>query len=202
MNLLKLLKKPVLQPLPTFIPITLENIPTASILVFYGGTKLTELAGNRLYGHPYNPAAFHAAFYIENGLFLNVGAFKTIQALKNEFRSTRRIDVIVDKYLLPQERKQLCYTAALDATEPKVGLNLPNYSATDFLRFAFRFLKPSKKQFCSENVVELFETVGRKVSDLKAVDTAPWDLLEYAMGKPDFQIYTLHEGIDFKKKYN
>lgn len=201
MSLLKLFKKPSLKPLPKFDSIDLEDIPAASLLLFYGGTKITELVGNRLYGHPFHPAAFHAAFFIQDGLFLNVGAFKTIQLIKDEYRSTRRIDVISDLSLLPQERKQLCLAATQDVDKPKIGLNLPTYSVFDFLRFGFKFLKPSKKDICSENCVEIFGTLGRKISNNKPVDTAPWDLFEYALDNPEFQVNTLWEGPDFVSKY-
>lgn|SRR3990167_4881790 len=186
-------------PLPLFQPITIDQIQPASALLFYGGPRLTEWAGNILYKHPYRPPAFHAAFYIWNGLFLNVGKFRTVQELSNEFRSTRRIDVLT--YVVQEEvRRSLCRSAFLDSSRPKVGLSFPDYSWTDFLRFGLRSLKPSKKQFCSENVVNIFKQGAVTVSDREPVDTAPWDILEYALANPlDVQCYTAWIGNDFKK---
>jgi hypothetical protein len=200
MSIFKLFKKPKdVQPLPDYPPIALEHIPPASTLLFYGGMKLTEMAGNRLYGHKYRPPAFHAAFYIEGGLFLNVGGFKVVQELGKELRSTRRIDVVIYKNIRPEYRKSMLRLAYLDASKPKIGISLPDYSWTDYLRFGLKFLKPSKKDFCSENVVEMFANGQVTVSDKKPVDTAPWDLFEYALDHPDqCEIRTLHIGPEFK----
>lgn len=199
MNILKIFKiKKDTQPLPVYEKIEIEQIPAASILLFYGGNKLTEMVGNNLYNHPYRPPAFHAAFYCENGLFLNVGKFRIIEEVTTELRSTRRVDVLILKGLSSVQREVAIKFAFLDSSKPKVGIELPDYSWTDYLRFGFKFLKPSKKDFCSENVVELFEKVGVKVSDKKAVDTAPWDLFGYAIANSDkFDIKTLHVGDQF-----
>lgn len=196
MSFLDLFKRPVVQPLPVFEQIELKDIPKASAILFYGGNKLTELAGNRLYKHLYTPPAFHAAFYIGQGLILNVGKFKELVELEKEFRSTRRVDVIV--YDIPVEvREKLERIALLDTSKNKMGLQLTDYAINDYLRFGLKFLKPSKKDFCSENVCEVFATQGIKVSDEKPVDTAPWTLLEYAL-KNSCKIYTLHIGSEFK----
>jgi hypothetical protein len=198
----KLFTKPVTVPLPEWDGIKQADIPPASIILFYGGNKLTQLIGNRLYGHPYNPPAFHAAFYIgdpEAGLFLNVGAFRTLQYLKDEFKSTRRIDIVTVKNLTSAQRKRLCAKALLDTSKPHAGIEFPDYAITDYLRFGFRFLKPSKKEFCSENVCDLFASEGVSISANKAVDTAPWDLEEFAeTHREDFQMFTAWRGVDFK----
>jgi len=187
------------QPLPKFEPIKLDEIPAASTLLFYGGNRLTEFVGNTLYKHPYTPPAFHAAFYIADGLFLNVGKFKTVEVLEKEFRSSRRIDVIRYHYINDEAKKRLCRAAVLDTSKMRVGISLPDYSFTDYLRFGLKFLKPSKKDFCSENVVELFKTEQVEVSGKKAVDTAPWTLLEFALAHPSVcEIRTLFVGPDFK----
>jgi len=191
-------KKISTKPLPKFEPIGLGQIPPASIILFYGGNKLTQWAGNWLCKHPYAPPAFHASFYLGNGLHLNVGKFKTIQSVEPEFRSTRRIDAILIPSLTVEQSVRMVRTAFLDADDPHIGLSLPTYSISDYLRFALRFLRPSKKDFCSENVVELFMTEGVVVSSHKAVDTAPWDLLEYAE-KNGFEVRTLFTGPNFKQ---
>lgn len=202
MGLFRMFKKyKAVQPLPTFEAINLSKVPSGSILLFYGspGNKLTQMVGNNMYHHPYTPPAFHAALYIENGLFLNVGKYKLIQALEHEFRSTRRVDVIIPLKMDAGQRKTICKLAYLDTSKPKVGINLPDYSWTDYLRFGARFLKPSKKDFCSENVVELMNAAGVEVTKHKPVDTAPWHLLEHALASPqDFKIRTVHTGDEFK----
>jgi hypothetical protein len=187
------------QPLPKFEPIELADIPAASTLVFYGGNKLTEWVGGKIYKHPYTPPAFHAAFYMIDGLVLNVGKFRTVEELAKERRAKRRIDVIIYKKMPNIVRQRLVRYAALDTSKPKVGICFPDYGFTDFLRFGLRFLKPSKKDFCSENVVEVFAHQKVKVSDLKPVDTAPWDLFEYALAHPDeCEVRTYWTGPEFR----
>jgi hypothetical protein len=197
-RLLDIFKKPETKPLPSYRQISLGEIPPASAILFYGGNKLTEMAGNRLYKHPYAPPAFHAAFYIGDSLFLNVGKFRTIEDIGAELRSTRRVDIIIYKMITPDVRRALCHAATMDCSKPKIGLELPDYAIMDYLRFGLRFLKPSKKDFCSENCVELFATGGISISDLKACDTAPWDIQEFAEAHPDLcEIRTLWVGPDF-----
>lgn len=193
----QLLRKPKTQSLPVYQRIPLAQIPTASTILFYGGNKITELFGNRIYKHPYHPPAFHAALYISDDTMLNVGKFKTLKSLSEEFASTRRVDVIT--YDISDKRRAAIARAALkDITHPRVGIQLPDYSFTDYLRFGVKIFKPSKKDFCSENVVELFEGEGVKVSDLEPYNTAPWDLQEFAEANQPFcRLFTVHLGPDF-----
>ena len=198
-----LFKKPKgVKPLPNYPKIGIANVPPASALIFYGspGNKATELVGSRLYKFKYNPVPFHAALYLDKGEFLNVGKFKTVESLKDNMKNTRRIDVI--EYAMSDEQlAEILYRGRRDTSKPKHPLDLTDYAVTDFLRFGLRFLKPSKKDFCSENVVENMAHGGIKVSDLKAVDTAPWDLLEFAEANPHLcRIYTLYEGDEFTKR--
>ena len=185
-------------PLPKYPSIALSAIKPASALLFYGGNKLTQFFGNKIYKHPYTPPAFHAALYLENGLFLNVGGFKTVQEVESQYASTQRIDVI--EYETPGEnRKYVVRLGYLDASKPKGLVALPDYGWTDYLRFGLKFLRPSRKDICSENVVELLEKGQIKASHKKAVDTAPWTLLEFAEANPDrAHVFTLHVGKDFK----
>jgi hypothetical protein len=209
MNLLKLLKKPKNQvPLPAYPTIEIDDIKPASALVFYGspGNKATELVGSRLYGVRYLPVPFHAALYLSKGEFLNVGKTRQVLALKKEFKNTRRIDVI--EYNIPARARKAIETAGRDDTskvnsvlEKVIKKPVIDYAITDFLRFGFKSIPPSKKDFCSENVVENMAVSGIEVSDNKAVDTAPWDLAEWAEEHPEVAtIYTLWEGDVFKKK--
>ena len=187
------------KPLPEYPRIALNAIRPASALIFYGGNKLTEFVGNKLYKHMYKPPAFHAALYLREGLFLNVGGYKTIQDLSKELASTQRVDVI-EYTMSNKERADVCKSAALDTSKPK-GIAIPDYGWRDYLRFGFKFLRPSKKDFCSENVAELLLTVGVRSSHKKPVDTAPWTLVEFAEANPrDCKLFTLHIGKDFKYK--
>jgi hypothetical protein len=196
-----LLRRPTLEPLPGHPAIAVQDIPPASALLFYGGPRITELVGERVYKHPYHPPAFHAAFYIAKGLFLNVGAFREIADILGEFRTTRRIDVLIYTKLDPVQRETLGRRAMLDTSRPRGFVAISDYSWRDFLRFGLTFLRPSKKEFCSENVVDLFQSEKIITTDLPADRTAPWDLYEYALAHPDeVTIRTLWIGPEFVTK--
>lgn len=192
------------KPLPVYLPIFVEEIPPASILQFYGGLKLTEFYGNRRYGYPYSPPPFHSAFYCREGLFLNVGAFKTIRALSSEKRSTRRVDVIIVKSIADAAARESVTQAFLDQDDPKIGLNLPTYGIRDYLRFEpwIRWMLPrDKRDFCSEDVTKRFDSKGIKISNKPAYFTAPWDINLYAEARPDeFEFRTLWIGNEFGSK--
>jgi len=208
MKLFKLFKKPVQVPLPKYRPIRIEDLDGASALIFYGspGNRATELVGARLYDHAYNPPAFHAALYLQDGEFLNVGKTRQVLKIEKEFKTERRIDVIV--YKLPKKARNAVIDAGYKDTskinstlEKLLKKPLFDYAVTDFLRFGIKAIKPSKKDFCSENVVENIDIGGLHVSDMKAYDTAPWDLVEWAEEHPEVaKIYTLWEGDVFRKK--
>lgn len=221
----KLFKGPSVQPLPEFPTIALEDIPPASILLFYGGTKITEWVGNTIYKHPYKPASFHAAGYLGDGEVLNIGKEATIEDVRSMLRSTRRVDVVVLNDLTKKEREIIIKRFRRDA-----GKNF--YDAIGFLRFggqlkALRFLKKvhssEKNDFCSDNVVDNFSTLQPakrkgdtaamtkeltlpreiRISANPAEDTAPWHLLEHALAD-NFQngtrsLYTFWKGPDFKE---
>lgn len=175
--------------------INIDDIPPASAILFYNGNRVTERAGARLYGCPYWPPAFHAAFYIGNRMFLNVGEFRTIEDLTTELRSTRRADVVIYNALTPDQRAGMARAAMLDTSKERVGLTLPDYAVTDYLRFLVRGIHPSKSDFCSENVAEIFgrasaqglksveswavvvaAAAGIRIAQGLPVDTAPWDI--------------------------
>lgn len=203
--------------LPEYPGISIEDIPPASALLFYNGNKLTERAGRALFQHPYWPPAFHAAIYIGDRLFLNVGKFRTLEDLTTELRSQRRIDVVIYRDLTPEQRQEIARAATLDTSPHRVGLSLPDYAITDYLRFLFRKLPASKADFCSENVAELFgRTSARGLKSLSSwhavvkaaggiriaaglpVDTAPWDIQEGAeVGFGGAESRTLHVGRDY-----
>ncbi len=193
------------KPLPEFDRIALSAVKPASVVLFYGGNKLTEFVGNVIYRHPYKPPAFHAALYLGDipylgdSLILNVGAYKTLKNVKDEFLSSRRVDVI--EYDMPAStRDAIKSVAAKDTSKLDKPIELPDYGWRDYLRFGFKFLPASRKDFCSENCVELLEMGGVKSSHKKAVDTAPWTLLDFALSNPDrAHAFTLHVGDKFRR---
>ena len=212
------------KPLPEFKSINnINEIPPASILLFYGGTELTEVVGNYVYKHPYKPAAFHAAGYLGDGRVLNIGKEAKILDIREQFRSTRRIDVIVLKDLTTEEREIICKKFERDA-------NNNFYDVAGFIRYGgqlkiLKFLKKvrssNKNDYCSDNVVDNFSEPPLKrpgdseqtyqslllprkieVSYNDSENSAPWHLLEHAMDK-DFQngtrdVLTVWKGMDFR----
>ncbi len=210
MNYLNLFKKPKgVVPLPDYPKTRLDQIPAASCFVFYGspGNKATEIGGGRLYGHKYTPVSFHAALYLKDGEFLNVGKTKEVLNIEKEFRTTRRVDVIVYKKLSDPQRAIITEAGYKDTAKTNTLLEkllkkpMLDYAITDFLRFGFKWWKPSKKDFCSENVVENMNLAGFNPTDLEPYNTAPWDLVEWAEAHQlEADIYTLHEGEEFKKR--
>ncbi len=214
-----------------FTPITDLNLPMksfndladASILLFFGGTKITEFFGNRVYGHPYMPASYHANIYMKGLQCLNIGKTATIEDIRTFFRSTRMIVSIELLDLTQAERDIICRKAERDA-----GHNI--YDAGGFLRHGSKW-KPlawmksihasDKNDYCSDNCVDNFsENPLRKASDtdeiynelvlprkievsyLPSEDTAPWHLLEHGLDKGlqggTRQISIIHKGADFK----
>lgn len=188
--------------LPEYDFIKLEAVPPASTLLFYGGNKWTEFYGRKRYKHPYDPPAFHATFYIENGLMLNVGKFKTLTAVEREYASTRRVDAIIYRTIPDNVRKELMKDAYLGADDPKFGLNLPTYGWTDFLRFEplLQWLPKNKHDICSEDVYKRFARYGIETATKpQKVEVAPWMLYEFALAHPELcDIKTVWRGLDFK----
>ncbi len=202
---------------PAYPRIKIDDIPPASALLFYNGNKVTERAGARLFGHRYWPPAFHAALYIGDRLFLNVGKFKTLKDLTTELRGNRRVDVVIYHALLPDQRREIARAALMDTSHNKVGLSLPDYAVTDYLRFLLRKMPASKKDFCSESVCELLgrapargmksaeswgaavvAAFGIRIAEGLPVDTAPWDIQEGAeAGWAGAELRTLWVGPDY-----
>lgn len=198
---IKLLNKDVKGlPLPTYQTIKVGDIPPASILLYYNVNSLTEMVGLKIYGHKYCLPSGHAAIYMDHGLIHNVGKFKLPKKIEETFKSTRRVDVIVCEGLDDDTRNGIIRDCILDASKPKVGFQLPDYAIFDYLRFGCKLWKPSKKDICSENCVEIFHGRGVIVSDLEPYNTAPWDLQEYAerIGPKIRPMYTVYTGKDFK----
>lgn len=188
--------------LPKYKKIKVDDIPKASTLLFYHGNKLTEFIGRYVYKHPYYPPAFHAAIYtggVKNQL-LNVGKFVTLDSLEDEFRSTRRIDVVIYKQLTMKERGLAIKRGMKDLGKP--------YDMMGFLSFGkkipligklFSWAKGSKQlPYCSDHVVDSFKAAPYQVSGYNDEETAPWQLLEYAERYPKtIEIRTVWIGPDF-----
>jgi hypothetical protein len=191
-----------LQPLPEYSRISVEDIPKCSALLYYGAMPLTVFYGNRRHKHPYKPAAYHAAFYIEEGRTLQVGKFKVIQDIREDFTEKRRIDVVIYRDIPPEIRALLEADAYNSADKPKWGYNHITYGVWDFLRFEplLRWLPKSKRDICSEDVWKRFKRYGVMVAHKPAkTEVAPWDIFEYALENPGrCEVHTVHVGRDFK----
>jgi hypothetical protein len=185
-------------PLPPFPAISGLDLLPGDALLFYGypGTQITQRLGFNKYGYPFHPA-FHAALTETVGLFHNVGQFTTNKLLVDEYKSSRRIDVV--RYQMTDaQRATILQATILDTTVPRVGLNLTSYGVMDFLHFGFAFIGKGKTPVCSADVVNLLLKGGVTSSPRDALDTAPWDLQEYAAANPALcQQYTLWSGPDY-----
>lgn len=190
---------------PIYPKIALKDITPASILVFYGGPKITEYFGNEVYKFPYKPAPFHLSVYLERGLHCNVGVFTTIEQVDHEFRSTRRIDVITFPYMNTEQRYKV-----LNYEYKRAGANSSRFRFYDLKGFLYaglrkvpllnKVLKPSRRHdFCSDNVADAFGKAPQKVSDKPDEETYPWDPVQWAWDNPEVaSLYTLWIGNDFK----
>lgn len=189
--------------LPKFLDISTVAVPPASILLFYNGNKVTEFMGKVVYRHKYNPPAFHAALYIGGGLMLNVGKFVTEETVESEFRSTRRVDVIIYHNLTAEQRGLIIGRGYKDLNKfYDIGGFLSFGKKIPLIGKALGFLKGSKKlPFCSDHVTDSFGAGGQIVSQFESENTAPWHLLEYALLHPSISsIHTLHIGPDYPFK--
>jgi hypothetical protein len=200
---IKILRKPENLPvLPVYPMIQVDDIPAASALVFYGlpGNALSERICAWKYGCPFHPS-FHAALMMRDGVFHNVGKFRTDELLSDEFKSERRIDVIIYKTMTEEARKEIMRATELDTSEPHTGLEFTDYGVQSFIHFGFRFVKSGKAVICSEDVVKLLNVGLVWSSTETAKETAPFELSTFAMKHPELcEIRTVHVGQDFAKK--
>lgn len=183
---------------PQFDPITLNQVLPASILLFYGfpGTIPTQRLGVNKYHYPYHPP-FHAALMMYDGVFHNVGKFRTDELILDQFKSTRRIDVI-SYSMTPEQRSKIMVATELDTSVPHTGLELTDYGIGTFLNFGFSFIRHGKQPICSEDVVSLLGLAGVKSSSLDPKETAPWDIATYAEDhKTECDRRTLWVGTDY-----
>lgn len=168
-------------PLPMFEQIVPDNVPAASVLLFYGypGVPATQRLGVHIYGCTYHPP-FHAAVMLRDGIFHNVGKFRTDKLLETEFKSTRRIDALIYP-MLEVQRRDIVRAAELDTSVPKTLIEITDYGIGQFLNFGFSFVGKGKQPVCSANVVQVMGTGGIRCSDNTASETAPWDIFNHAM---------------------
>ena len=188
--------------LPAFGHLDPLATPPGAALLFYGtpGNTLTERLGTNKYRFPYNPPPFHAALMMRDGMFHNVGQFKTQRLLSSALSSTRRIDAVVPKLFAtrPDLVSMLMQNADLDLSVPHFGLETTDYGVADFLHFGFSFIRHGKDLVCSGDLDKLWGTVGVQAAQEDEYHAAPWDILTNAMSKPEqFDIWTIHIGKDF-----
>ena len=184
--------------LPPFPAISLSDLLPGDALLFYGfpGTVPTQRLGVNKYGYPYHPA-FHAALMETAGVFHNVGQFTTNKILADEQGSGRRIDIIRYK-ITDAQRVTILQTTIVDTTVPTTGLNITTYGIADFLHFGFSFIGKGKAPVCSADVVQILTKSGIQCSPHDALDTAPWDLQEFAAAHPELcEQRTLWIGPDY-----
>lgn len=186
--------KDTLPPMPVYPRIELQDIPPASVALFYNGQTLTEKEA-RVKGFPFKLPPYHATMVLEDGQHLTQGARGKIEALANEMRSTRRIDIIVYNFLTKPDRAQLCD----DARKMKGKI----YDIGGFLHFGFKFIMPWKFAFfCSELCAYIFKQRRFTISFREPSETAPFHLWEYAhIYEPSMtcEFRTLHIGQDYPK---
>lgn len=170
----------------------LDEIPPASVLLFYNGQPLTEKEG-RVKGFPYRLPPFHASFYLGNGEHLNQGKRAKIRHIAYDFRSTRRIDVITYGFLTLDDREMLCREA-----RRREGMI---YDIGGLLNFGFPFIREWRfANFCSEQVADIFKVKGFSVSTKEPEESEPFRLWEYAhifANAGQVQMRTLHVGQEF-----
>jgi len=186
---------PVLGAYPS---INIDFVPPASVLLVYGfpGNKATQRLGVNKYGVPFHPP-FHAAVTIRDGLFHNVGQWRTDMDIRSLFKSTRRVDALIYSMDEPQ-RREIVRAAELDTSTPKLGLNITDYGISQFLNFGFSFIRDGDDPVCSVDVVKVMAAGGITCSGLPANDTAPWDIQMFAMDHPrEIEIRTLWVGDDY-----
>lgn len=180
---------------PKIIP---EALPPASALLFYGtpGNVWTERIGVNKYHLLFHPP-FHAALMMRDGIFHNVGRFRQDKYLPDQFKSKRRIDAVIFKGMTAEQVSLVMRAAETDTTVPRL-IDVTDYGVLDFLHFGLPFIGRGKKPVCSANVVNLLSVAGVKCSEKAALDTAPWDIAQYAGARPDLcEIRTVWVGNDY-----
>lgn len=175
---------------PIWPVIKIEDVPAASVLLYYNGNKWTEKEA-RLKGFPYKDPPFHTSFYLGGGEHLNQGLKAEIKPVADEFRSTRRVDVVTYPDLTPEDRAMIC-----DEARKRKGRI---YDIPGFARFGFPFLKEwAFGNFCSEQVAEIFDVKGFRVSIKEPSKTEPFRLWQFSNLYPkNAPINTLHIGSEY-----
>jgi hypothetical protein len=178
---------------PIYYPITpIEDIPPASVLLFYNGQPLTEKEG-RVKGFPYKLPPFHVSFYLGSGEHLNQGKRAVIRHLAYDMRSTRRIDAVVYNALTIEDREMLCR----EARRRKGWI----YDGGGFASFGLKFIKEwSRANFCSEQSCEIFASKGFRISDKEPSKSEPFRIWQYAMNyatPAQIEMRTVHVGSEF-----
>lgn len=186
-----------------FEGISQKDISQCSIGILYGGNKLTSW-GCKVLGQ-ISPPTTHAFLvytpvkvnsHVETVIY-DVGITVYKDLIDKYFQSTKRVDII--SIPTTAKEKKAILTFAEHTDKKNYLYDWKGYMS--FVPFIGKLFKPSKKHpFCSDFVVDCFESAGIKVSAKNSEKTAPWDLLIYALNN-NFQINTLWVGSDFIQKY-
>lgn len=172
--------------------IKIEELPKASILIYYGGNIVTRTIGKLFYKQK-GPVPHHTALYIGQGTVVNIGKVGALEDVYEHLKEEDKIEAIVFDHLTDRERNTVITRAKKDIGKP--------YDIAGFLAFGkqlpvigkwFNDFEGSEQlPFCSDNIVDSFKVIGMKVSNKPNELTAPWDILSYERKEKQGKIYTL-----------
>lgn len=196
-----------------FPSITTAELKVGDAIIYYYGNWVTEKHGeswrSAKYGYA-TPCPYHANDFYDHtvthkiAMLLDTELETTYSSLDHEYMTqlSKRIDVIRPINITPeQQEKIMAYIEEVAAKEPLYGVR--RYAG--FLKqmpfivnWTSKFLKPKDSELvCSNRVAQAREVAGIKCSYLDYKDSAPVDLLIYALDHPDeFEIFTLKDKED------
>ena len=193
-----------------FPRLRINDLKYGDYLVYYYGMWLTEKHGESWRSAKYGyvkPCPYHANDYYDKTLLRNKTVLldtevrATWSCLETEYMTKKntRIDVIRPKNITKEQQNIIMdYIEEVGGQEPWYGLRryagflkqMPFYAS-----WASKLLDPKDKELvCSNRVAQARVRAQIKVSKLSYKDTAPADLLIYAVQHPEeFEIYTLKD---------
>ena len=192
---------------PQIRPAELE---VGDCLLYYYGMKLTQKHGESWRSAKYGyvtPCPYHANDFYDHtkksniSILLDTEIRATYSSLEHEYmtKSKIRIDVIRPRNITVKQQSIIMnYIEEVAGKEPYYGVR--RYAG--FLRqmpfwvsWAGKMIKPRDSELvCSNRVAQARELAGIKCSNQSYTDTAPVDLLIYALQHPkEFKLFTLKD---------
>jgi hypothetical protein len=203
--------KPKTVPLPIYRwePISVESLPKCSVLTWFGGTKITERFGERLYHFPYHPSPYHTSWYLGDGMVVNVGGKTTIEEIETLLRSTRCAVATIYKFITPEMAERIIKNGILrTASKERLGNKYdwrgfcwPLFGKIPLIN-KLPWLRPSDSDdFCTDEAVdEIFKESGISITGKDDELSYPWDVITWAEAHPEqVEIRVLWVGPDFEK---